>query len=113
MQNDDLGAIVDQMQQQFGADKASSFNGNVNEIIDNLLNAAREAKESVNNEVLILQGEAPATGSTGMTDPEADVSSMDDDSLEIEEPADSDIASDGDDAASGPLDEPLGRAKKA
>ena len=32
------------MQTQFGVDKAGSFNANVNGIIDNLLNAAKEAK---------------------------------------------------------------------
>ena len=38
MQNEDLAAITDQMQNQFGVDSASSFNTNVNGIIDNLLN---------------------------------------------------------------------------
>ncbi len=111
MQNEDLAAITDQMQNQFGADQAGNFNVNVNGIIDNLLNAAKEAKESVNNEVLMLQGEAPASA-TMDDDPAMDVPAGDDgDSLEIEEPADAET--DGDDAASGPLDEPLGRAKKA
>jgi len=109
MQNEDLAAITDQMQTQFGVDQAGNFNANVNGIIDNLLNAAKEAKESVNNEVLMLQGEAPA--SMGDEDPSLDVPADDGDSLEIEEPAD--VETDGDDAASGPLDEPLGRAKKA
>ena len=59
------------MQNQFGVDKAGSFNANVNGIIDNLLNAAKEAKESVNNEVLMLQGEAPA--STMADDPAMDM----------------------------------------
>tara|TARA_Y100000593_G_scaffold15272_1_gene29638 strand:- start:5220 stop:6011 length:792 start_codon:yes stop_codon:yes gene_type:complete len=109
MQNEDLAAITDQMQNQFGVDSASSFNANVNGIIDNLLNAAKEAKESVNNEVLMLQGEAPATMSD---EPSMDAPADDEgDSLEIEEPVDAET--DGDDSASGPLDEPLGRAKKA
>ena len=110
MQNEDLAAITDQMQTQFGVDKAGSFNANVNGIIDNLLNAAKEAKESVNNEVLMLQGEAPA--STMADEPAMDMPADDEgDSLEIEEPVDAET--DGDDSASGPLDEPLGRAKKA
>jgi hypothetical protein len=110
MQNEDLAAITDQMQNQFGVDKAGSFNANVNGIIDNLLNAAKEAKESVNNEVLMLQGEAPA--STMADEPSMDAPADDEgDSLEIEEPVDAET--DGDDSASGPLDEPLGRAKKA
>ena len=110
MQNEDLAAITDQMQNQFGVDQAGNFNANVNGIIDNLLNAAKEAKESVNNEVLTLQGEAPA--STMADDPAMDMPADDEgDSLEIEEPVDAET--DGDDSASGPLDEPLGRAKKA
>tara|TARA_Y100001970_G_scaffold229271_1_gene284334 strand:+ start:282 stop:1136 length:855 start_codon:yes stop_codon:yes gene_type:complete len=110
MQNEDLAAITDQMQNQFGVDKAGSFNANVNGIIDNLLNAAKEAKESVNNEVLMLQGEAPA--STMADEPSMDMPADDEgDSLEIDEPVDAET--DGDDSASGPLDEPLGRAKKA
>ena len=88
-----------------------SANANVNSILDNLLNAAKEAKESVNNEVLQLQGEQPATSMDAPTGDNMDAG--DDDSLELDEPApSSDIASDGDDSASGPLDEPLGRAKK-
>ena len=42
MQNEDLAAITDQMQNQFGVDKAGSFNANVNGIIDNLFNASDE-----------------------------------------------------------------------
>jgi hypothetical protein len=111
MQNEDLAAITDQMQTQFGVDSANSFNTNVNGIVDNLLNAAKEAKESVNNEVLTLQGEAPAS-TTMADDPAMDIPADDEgDSLEIEEPVDAET--DGDDSASGPLDEPLGRAKKA
>jgi len=112
MQNDELGAIVDQMTYQHGADTAVSFNDAVSSSLENLLTLAKETKESLNNEVLKLQGEVPASDMSSAGDEEE--TSIDDqmDDEEIE-PADSDISTDGDEAASGPEEEPLGRAKKS
>ena len=52
MQNDELGAVVDQMSYQYGADKAASFNQAVASQLETLLASIKSAKEAVNNEVL-------------------------------------------------------------
>ena len=109
MQNDELGAVVDQMSYQYGADKAASFNQAVASQLETLLASIKTAKEAVNNEVLVLTGEAPAPSEMGPAD--SDLGTMDDDGEDLEAPAD-DLTG-GDDSASGPEEEPLGRAKKA
>ena len=109
MQNDELGAVVDQMSYQYGADKAASFNQAVASQLETLLASIKTAKEAVNNEVLVLTGEAPAQ--SDMAPADSDLGTMDDDGEDLEAPAD-DLTG-GDDSASGPEEEPLGRAKKA
>ena len=118
MQNETIGALVDKMTYEFGADVAAQFNNSLMGTIDQILEMAREAKEKTQNEVLKLQGVEP---STDMSNTDAnDEESVDDEvesdlddveSLEIDS-SDSDDATAGDEAASGPEDEPLGRAKK-
>ena len=109
MQNDELGAVVDQMSYQYGADKAASFNTAVASQLETLLASIKTAKEAVNNEVLVLTGEAPAQ--SDMAPADSDLGTMDDDGEDLEAPAD-DLTG-GDDSASGPEEDPLGRAKKA
>ena len=109
MQNDELGAVVDQMSYQYGADKAAAFNQAVASQLETLLASIKTAKEAVNNEVLVLTGEAPAPSEMGPAD--SDLGSMDDDGEDLEAPAD-DLTG-GDDSASGPEENPLGRAEKA
>jgi len=109
MQNDELGAVVDQMSYQYGADKAASFNQAVASQLETLLASIKTAKEAVNNEVLVLTGEAPAPSEMGPAD--SDLGTMDDDGEDLEVPAD-DLTG-GDASASGPEEDPLGRAKKA
>ena len=109
MQNDELGAVVDQMSYQYGADKAASFNQAVASQLETLLASIKSAKEAVNNEVLVLTGEAPAPSEMGPAD--SDLGTMDDEGEDLEAPAD-DLTG-GDDSASGPEEDPLGRAKKA
>ena len=111
LQNDELGAIVDQMSYQFGGDEAASFNTAVATQLDTLLSSIKASKEAVNNEVLKLTGEAPATSDMSATD-----SDLGDMGTDIEEPVELEPTDDltgADDAASGPEEEPLGRAKKA
>tara|TARA_Y100001970_G_C14187647_1_gene833493 strand:+ start:16 stop:885 length:870 start_codon:yes stop_codon:yes gene_type:complete len=111
LQNDELGAIVDQMSYQYGGDAAANFNTAVASQLDSLLSSIKSAKEAVNNEVLVLTGEAPAQSDMAATD-----SDLGDMGTDIEDPV-ADMPADdltgGDDAASGPEEEPLGRAKKA
>lgn len=109
MQNDELGAVVDQMSYQYGADKAASFNQAVASQLETLLASIKTAKEAVNNEVLVLTGEAPAQ--SDMAPADSDLGTMDDDGEDLEAPAD-DLTG-GDDSASGPEENPLGRAEKA
>ena len=109
MQNDELGAVVDQMSYHYGADKAASFNQAVSSQLETLLASAKTAKEAVNNEVLVLTGEAPAQ--SDMAPADSDLGTMDNDGEDLEAPAD-DLTG-GDDSASGPEENPLGRAKKA
>ena len=112
MQNDELGAVVDQMSYQYGADKAASFNQAVASQLETLLASIKTAKEAVNNEVLVLTGEAPAPSEMGPAD--SDLGDMETDAdagTDLETPAD-DLTG-GDDSASGPEENPLGRAEKA
>ena len=112
MQNDELGAVVDQMSYQYGADKATSFNAAVATQLETLLGSLKSAKEAVNNEVLVLTGEAPAQSDMAPADSDlGDMETDADDGADLEAPAD-DLTG-GDDSASGPEEEPLGRAKKA
>jgi len=115
LQNDELGAIVDQMSYQYGADAAANFNSAVASQLETLLSSIKTAKEAVNNEVLVLTGEAPSTSDTDMAATDSDLGDMgtepEVDGSDIEAPVD-DLAG-GTDAASGPVDEPLGRAAKA
>ena len=107
---------VDQMSYQYGGDAAANFNTAVASQLETLLGSIKSAKEAVNNEVLVLTGEAPAQSDMSATD-----SDLGDMGSDIEDPVDDlpadDLPADdltgGDDAASGPVDEPLGRAKKA
>ena len=114
LQNDELGAIVDQMSYQYGGDAAANFNTAVASQLESLLGSIKAAKEAVNNEVLVLTGESPAP-TDGMSAPADDLGDM---GTDIEGPADdlempADDLTGGDDSASGPEEEPLGRAKKA
>jgi len=112
MQNDELGAVVDQMSYQYGADKAASFNQAVASQLETLLASIKSAKEAVNNEVLVLTGEAPAPSDMGPADSDlGDMETDADDGEDLEAPVD-DLTG-GDDSASGPEEDPLGRAKKA
>ena len=112
MQNDELGAVVDQMSYQYGADKAASFNQAVASQLETLLGSLKSAKEAVNNEVLVLTGEAPAQSDMAPADSDlGDMETDTDDATDLEAPAD-DLTG-GDDSASGPEEDPLGRAKKA
>ena len=106
IQNDQLGPLADEMAYSHGADQSASFKGSVDGAIAGLLDNARQAKEAVNSAVLTLTGEAPATD-MGAGDMELGGDMQDDMGDDIA----ADIAG-ADDAAAGPVDEPLGRAKR-
>jgi len=109
IQNDQLGPLADEMAYSHGADQSSTFKGSVDGAIAGLLDNARQAKEAVNNAVLTLTGQAPASD-MGADDMELGGDMTAD--MEDDISADTDLAG-ADDSAAGPADEPLGRAKRA
>ena len=109
IQNDQLGPLTDEMAYSHGPEQSGAFKDAVDQAIAGLLGQARSAKDAVNNAVLTLSGEAPASD-MGATDTElgGDMSA----DMEDDISADMDLTG-GDDSAAGPVDEPLGRAKRA
>lgn len=106
IQNDQLGPLTDEMSYSHGPEVAASFKSSVDGAVAGLLDNARSAKDAVNDAVLVLSGEAPASDMTA-TDAELGGDMGDDMMSDIE----SDVLG-GDESASGPEDEPLGRAKR-
>ena len=109
IQNDQLGPLTDEMAYSHGPEQSGAFKDSVDQAIAGLLGQARSAKESVNNAVLTLSGDAPAAD-MGATDTELGGDMGAD--MEDDISADMDLTG-GDDSAAGPVDEPLGRAKRA
>lgn len=106
MVNEELPAIADQVRTEMGADQAQSFLDSTTELLSTQLEATRTAKEGMDQAVGMLTGEEIGglgdTGELGGDDLDMDI----DDDLGLD-----DEISDNIDAASGPEDEPLGRAK--
>ena len=98
---DDLMPLVDTMKDQFGQDAANGFNSAVKAALESALNAATDAKESIDNATLSMQqGQVP-----GMD--------TDMDTAELPEPGDVPMDDfEATPAASGKPNEPLGRARK-
>ncbi len=113
IQNDQLGPLADQMAYSHGADQSTTFKSSVDEAISGLLDNARSAKDAVNNAVLVLSGEQPATDTMAPSAEEIGGDMADDfeDDIEADIDTDSDITG-GDEAMSGPAEEPLGRARR-
>jgi hypothetical protein len=105
LQNDQLGPLTDEMAYSHGTDNAAVFKDTVNDAVAGLLGQARSTKDAVNDAVLILNGEKP---SDDMSDSDVIGGDMQDD---FEDDVEVDFAG-GDEAASGPDDEPLGRSKR-
>ena len=106
LQNDQLGPLTDEMVYSHGADRAASFKDTVNDAVAGLLGQARATKDTVNDAVLVLNGETPADD---MSSGDVIGDDMQDD---FEDDVEVDFAA-GDESASGPDDEPLGRAKRS
>ena len=106
IQNDQLGPLADEMGYTHGPEQADAFKASTDAAISNLLDTARSTKDEVNNAVLVLNGDAPASDMS-VGKPELGGDMGDDFESDIE----ADVIG-GDEAASGPVDEPLGRAKR-
>ena len=91
MINEDLPAIVDQASAEFGAEQAASVKAEMEQALQGLLDGSKLGKDSIDNVIGVLTGTGPALN----------IAQQD---AGLEEPVD-DIA-----AASGPEEEPLGRA---
>lgn len=117
MNAQDLFPLVDKMKAAFGPEAAHAFEGSVQESITNAMNTVRHAKDEMGNSILRLEGKAPqndmgADAGAGMA-PQGD--SLDPMAGGQADAGQVDMAMDdfgGSDAASGPEEEPLGRARK-
>ena len=108
IQNDQLGPLADEMAYSHGPEQSAAFKEATDSAIAGLLGQARATKDSVNDAVLVLTGQQPAsdmaaTGAELGGDMGADME--DDISMDME-------LSGGDESMAGPEDEPLGRAKR-
>ena len=108
LQNDQLGPLSDEMAYSHGADRATAFKESVNDAISGLLGQARSTKDTVNDAVLVLNGEKPSNDMASDIEIGGDMQDDFEDDVEL----DGDAFAGGDEAASGPNDEPLGRTKR-
>lgn len=116
MSVEQLLPLADEMKGEFGPEAAQKFEDVVGGALESALQAVRDAREQVNNAVLRMQGklsdEDVATPDTDMADANnsiGDTGSEEDFDL-AGETGEDEFA--GAPAASGPEEEPLGRAKK-
>lgn len=98
MINEDLPAISDQASAEFGAEQAAGIKGQMEQSLQALLDASKAGKDAVDSVVGMLTG--TGTMAEPMAEPMADAG--------MEEPMDEPV--DNIPAASGPEEEPLGRA---
>lgn len=108
LQNDQLGPLSDEMAYSHGSEQASSFKESVNDAISGLLGQARSTKDTVNDAVLVLNGEKPSNDMASDIEIGGDMQDDFEDDVEL----DGDAFAGGDEAASGPDEEPLGRVKR-
>jgi hypothetical protein len=106
MMNKDVPAIADQMRAEQGASQAQQFSDTMSSTLGTYLESAKACKSGVDSQVMTLSGEAGA-----------DMAGLGDTSMDgMDAPADSDMDLDApvdtnDPVASGPENEPLGRAE--
>ncbi len=104
MANEDIPSIADSMAHEFGAQRASEFKGQMEQILSTLLDANKSSKDGVDALIGTMTGEEAAA-------PAVEPDPLGGDMMEpaMDEPVD-DFA--GADAEAGPEEEPLGRAEK-
>jgi len=120
MNAQDLFPLVDKMKVAFGQEAAHSFEESAQDVITNAMNTVRHAKDELGNSIMRLEGKLPASdmAADANMDTGADMSAPADNAFDADSQAtdgDVDAAMDSfgsADAAAGPDDEPLGRAKK-
>ena len=113
MNAQDLFPLVDKMKATFGQEGAHAFEASAQEAITGAMNTVRHAKDEMGNSILRLEGKMPANDMAASATPDMGASDM-----AADAPVDTnavDAAMDdfgAADAAAGPNDEPLGRARK-
>ena len=109
MMNKDVPAIADQMRAEQGASQAQQFSDTMGTTLGTYLESAKACKTAIDSQVMALSGEGGDMGGLGDTgamdamDAPADSAGGD---LDLDAPVDT-----NEPAASGPEDEPLGRAE--
>jgi hypothetical protein len=120
MNAQDLFPLVDKMKAAFGQEGAHSFEASVQEVITQAMNTVRHAKDEMGNSIMRLEGKMPAndmaadasmdTGADMSVNPMAGADTGADAGGDAVDMAMDDFG--GADAAAGPAEEPLGRARK-
>lgn len=125
MSVNDIMPIVDDMKGVFGPERANTFETAANEALDGALNAVKQAKDKLGDEILRLEGkDVPENDMAGEMDLGGEEEMAGEDELDLggeeavvepevegEEMAMDDLFG-GAEAAAGDEAEPLGRAKK-
>lgn len=111
MQNEDLAPVVDQMREAHGADVATSFGNLMSGELDEVMTELKDAKSKMDHAISsISEGGSMVPG----VDMDADVGFSPDPEMDVapdmDMPVDDEFG--GDEAMSGPEDEPLGRETK-
>jgi hypothetical protein len=110
MSVDALMPLVDTMKAQFGQEQANAFNDVVKNNLQAVLDSVIKAKDETDNAIMALQGGQTPSVATDITTPLPDAGSAEPGEAGAE--IDLDQEFDASPAASGPKEEPLGRASK-
>jgi hypothetical protein len=108
MQVEDLMPLVAAMKEQMGPEKAGAFESSADAAISGALDAVKGAKESHDNAVLALQGEAPPETDMDIEEPAPEMG----DEMAMDEPA-PEMEIGDEEAMAGVEGEPEGREIKA
>ena len=103
MQVEDLMPLVAAMKEQMGPEKAGAFESSADTAISGALESVKSAKESHDNAVLALQGEAPPETDMDMEEPAPDMGGE----ISMDEPA-PEMEIGDEEAMAGPEGEPEG-----
>ena len=111
MQVEDLMPLVAAMKEQMGPEKAGAFESSADSALSGALDSVKSAKESHDNAVLALQGEAPPETDMHMEEPSPEDMG---DEMDMEEPApEMEVDMGDEEAMAGVEGEPEGREIKA
>lgn len=114
----DLFPLADRMKAAFGPDASKAFEQSASHALDSAMEAVRAAKDELGTAILKIEGKIPASDMAMADDAEVEPDMATDDlgaDMTGDEESPFDDSGDefaGADAASGPEEEPLGRAKK-